>query len=247
MLPKPNTFSGAQDFIDGTILVVDKPQGWTSFDCVNKLRYAIKRLTKVKRIKVGHAGTLDPLATGVLVICTGRMTKQINNLMADDKEYTGTITLGATTPSFDKETEVDATFPTDHITEELIENARTEFVGEIFQVPPAYSAKKIDGKPAYKAARRGEEIKMRKTVVTVQELEFTRIALPEIDFRMRCSKGTYVRSLAHDFGKALNSGAHLSLLKRTASGEYTLDQAVDIKGLQDEIWEMSRVQKRQED
>lgn len=240
LFPEPNTYSCAQDFIDGTILVVDKPAGWTSFDVVNKLRYPIKRLTKIKRIKVGHAGTLDPLATGVLVVCTGKMTKQINTLMLDDKEYTGVITLGATTPSFDLETEIDQTFDVGHITEELIEEARQRFVGEIFQVPPMFSAKKIDGKPAYKAARRGEEVKMRKTVVNILELEFTKIEMPDLHFRMRCSKGTYVRSLAHDLGQALDSGAHLSLLKRTSSGAYSIEQAADVKKMQDEIWEMSR-------
>lgn len=240
VLPKPNTYSGAQDFIDGTILVVDKPAGWTSFDVVNKLRYGIKRLTQIKRIKVGHAGTLDPLATGVLVVCTGKMTKQITTLIADDKEYTGTITLGGTTPSFDLETEIDKTFPVDHITEELIEEARLKFVGEIFQVPPIFSAKKIDGKPAYKAARRGEEVKMRKTVVTVSELEFTKIEMPNLEFRMRCSKGTYVRSFANDFGQELQSGAHLSLLRRTASGDYRIEDAADVKEMQDEIWDLSR-------
>ena len=246
VLPEPNAYSSAQDFIDGTILVVDKPHGWTSFDVVNKLRYPIKRLTKVKRIKVGHAGTLDPLATGVLVVCTGRMTKQINTLMADDKEYTGIITLGATTPSFDLETEVEQTFEVDHISEELIEETRQKFLGEIFQVPPIFSAKKIDGKPAYKAARRGEEVKMRKTIVNIVELEFTKIEMPDMHFRMRCSKGTYVRSLAHDFGQALKSGAHLSLLKRTASGAYSLDQAADVKEMQDQIWEMHRAANSEE-
>jgi tRNA pseudouridine55 synthase len=240
VLPKPNTYSSAQDFIDGTILVVDKPAGWTSFDVVNKLRYGIKRLTQIKRIKVGHAGTLDPLATGVLVVCTGKMTKQITTLIADDKEYVGTITLGGTTPSFDLETEIDKTFPVDHITEELIEAARLKFVGEIFQVPPIFSAKKIDGKPAYKAARRGEEVKMRKTVVTISELEFTKIEMPNLEFRMRCTKGTYVRSFANDLGQELQSGAHLSLLRRTASGAYRIEEAADVTKMQDEIWDLSR-------
>ncbi|NNE55833.1 MAG: tRNA pseudouridine(55) synthase TruB [Flavobacteriales bacterium] len=227
----PNTFSGAEDFKDGVLLIVDKPYEWTSFDVVNKLRYAIRKQFGWKKIKVGHAGTLDPLATGVLVICVGRATKQINELMAQEKEYTGTITLGATTPSYDLETEVDQTFPTDHITEEILEKARQSFLGTISQTPPIFSAKKIDGKRAYKAARAGQEVKMRSVEVDIQRFDLTRVELPEVDFDLKCSKGTYVRSIAFDFGQKLDSGAHLSTLRRTASGPFSIDQAKTVEEL----------------
>jgi tRNA pseudouridine55 synthase len=216
------------DFIQGEALLVNKPLEWTSFDVVNKLRYALKRKTNNKNYKVGHAGTLDPLASGLLIICCGKMTKRIDEFTGMDKEYTGTITLGATTPCFDKELPPDAFYPTDHITEELLRETTTQFVGVIQQYPPIYSAVKVDGQKGYLAARKGKEIELKAREITIVEFELTRIAMPEVDFRVVCSKGTYIRSLANDFGKALNSGAYLSALCRTKIGEYKLSDALSI-------------------
>lgn len=214
------------NFEQGEVLLVDKPLQWTSFDVVNKLRYTItKKLGK--RIKVGHAGTLDPLATGLLIICTGKMTKRIDEFTGMDKEYTGTILLGATTPTYDSETEPDATYQTDQITEELLQNAVTQLSGSIEQMPPLFSAIKVGGKTAYAMARKGkgDEIELKKRPVVIHEFELTRIALPEVDFRVICSKGTYVRSLAFDFGKELSSGAYLKSLCRTSIGDFKLTDA----------------------
>src|SRR5688572_17854254 len=195
----------AEDYQSGQILLIDKPLHWTSFQVVNKLRWEIKRAFKLKKIKVGHAGTLDPLATGLLIICTGKMTKQIDTFQAEEKEYTGTLVLGATTPSYDMETEADQTFETGNLTDEAIRNACAQFTGDIQQYPPAHSAVKIDGERLYEKARRGEEVELRLRSVTISEFEITRIELPEVDFRVVCSKGTYIRSLVNDFGKALNN------------------------------------------
>jgi tRNA pseudouridine55 synthase len=217
----------AEDYLEGQILLIDKPLTWTSFQAVNKLKYILKREYNLpKKFKIGHAGTLDPLATGLLIICTGKFTKRITEIQSQTKEYTGTITVGATTPSYDLETEVNATFSTEHITESLIEETTKQFIGEIDQKPPVFSAIKKDGKRLYEHARAGEavEIAFRKT--TIHEFEITRIALPEIDFRVQCSKGTYIRSLAFDFGKALNSGAYLSALRRTKIGDYNATNAI---------------------
>jgi tRNA pseudouridine55 synthase len=217
----------AEDYLEGQILLIDKPLTWTSFQAVNKLKYILKREYNLpKKFKIGHAGTLDPLATGLLIICTGKFTKRITEIQSQTKEYTGTITVGATTPSYDLETEVNATFSTEHITESLIEETTKQFIGEIDQKPPVFSAIKKDGKRLYEHARAGEavEIAFRKT--TIHEFEITRIALPEIDFRVKCSKGTYIRSLAFDFGKALNSGAYLSALRRTKIGDYNATNAI---------------------
>ncbi len=217
----------AEDYLEGQILLIDKPLTWTSFQAVNKLKYILKREYNLpKKFKIGHAGTLDPLATGLLIICTGKFTKRITEIQSQAKEYTGTITVGATTPSYDLETEVDATFPTEHITESVIKETVKQFLGEIDQKPPVFSAIKKDGKRLYDHARAGEavEIAFRKT--TIHEFEITRIALPEIDFRVKCSKGTYIRSLAFDFGKALNSGAYLSALRRTKIGDYSVTNAI---------------------
>ena len=220
----------AEDFQSGQVLLIDKPLNWTSFQVVNKLRWEIRQVFNIKKIKVGHAGTLDPLATGLLIICTGKMTKQINTFQAQIKEYTGTIILGSTTPSYDLETEIDATFPTEHITEELIHATIKQFIGEIEQYPPIFSAIKKDGKRLYKFARAGEEVEIKSRNITINTFEITKIALPEVEFRVICSKGTYIRSLAHDFGKALNSGGHLSTLRRTKIGAFDVKDALTIEG-----------------
>ncbi len=216
------------DFIQGEALLVNKPLTWTSFDVVNKLRYALKRKTNNKNYKVGHAGTLDPLASGLLIICCGKMTKRIDEFTGMDKEYTGTITLGATTPCFDKELPPDAFYPTEHITEALLYETTKQFTGIIQQYPPIYSAIKVDGQKGYAAARKGIEIELKAREITIHVFEITRIAMPEVDFRVVCSKGTYIRSLANDFGKALNSGAYLSALCRTKIGQYNLNNALSI-------------------
>ncbi len=217
----------AEDFLEGQILLIDKPLTWSSFQAVNKLKYILKRKYDLpKKFKIGHAGTLDPLATGLLIICTGKLTKKITEIQAQAKEYTGTITVGATTPSYDLETEVDATFPTEHISEALILETTKQFLGEIDQKPPVFSAIKKDGKRLYEHARAGEEVEIASRKTTIYEFEITRIALPEIDFRVKCSKGTYIRSLAFDFGIALNSGAHLTALRRTKIGDYDVINGV---------------------
>ncbi len=218
-----------EDFLNGQILLIDKPLNWTSFQAVNKIKYAlINKVGLPKKFKIGHAGTLDPLASGLLLICTGKFTKKISELQGQAKEYTGTFFIGATTPSYDLETEIDETFPISHIDNELIHETVKQFLGEINQKPPIYSAIKKDGVRLYEHARAGEvvEIEFRKT--TIHEFEITRIALPEIDFRVVCSKGTYIRSLAFDFGKALNSGAHLTSLRRTKIGDYSIENAIDV-------------------
>ena len=209
----------------GKVLLVDKPVGWTSFDVVNKIRFAIK--TK----KVGHAGTLDPLATGLLIICTGKFTKRIEEFMGAPKEYTGTITLGKTTPSYDAETEPDAIFPTDHLTEALLLENTQQFIGNIQQLPPMYSAIKVDGKRLYEHARKGREIEVQPRSVEITKFELSRIDIPEVDFIVQCSKGTYIRSLAYDFGKAVNAGGYLSSLRRTAIGEHKITDALPLEQL----------------
>ncbi|MDB5125093.1 MAG: tRNA pseudouridine(55) synthase TruB [Mucilaginibacter sp.] len=225
------------DFAEGQLLLVNKPYKWTSFDVVGKLRNAFKPL----KLKVGHAGTLDPLATGLLIICTGKMTKQIDTFQAQEKEYTGTMILGATTPSYDMETEPDQQFDISHITEEQIKAACKQFTGDIQQYPPAHSAVKIDGERLYEKARRGEEVELRLRNVTINEFEITGITLPEINFRVVCSKGTYIRSLVHDFGKALSNGAYLSRLRRTRSGDYKVDDAHEIMELVTMIRELKLI------
>ena len=215
-----------EDFKAGEVLLIDKPLHWTSFQVVNKLRWAIRQAFSIKKIKVGHAGTLDPLATGLLVICTGKMTKQINTFQGQEKEYTGTFTLGSTTPSFDLETEVDKTFSTEHITEDLINATTRQFIGKIEQFPPVFSAIKKDGKRLYEFARAGEDVEIKSRQVEISEFEITAINNLELKFRVVCSKGTYIRSLANDFGKALNSGAHLSELRRTRIGNFKVENAL---------------------
>lgn len=215
------------DFAAGELLLINKPYKWTSFDVVGKIRNSLKPL----KLKVGHAGTLDPLATGLLIICTGKLTKQIDTFQAEEKEYTGTLILGATTPSFDMETEIDAEFSVEGLTEEQIREATTIFKGDIEQYPPAHSAVKVNGERLYVKARLGEEVELRKRYVTVSAFEITRVALPEVDFRIVCSKGTYIRSLVSDFGKKLNNGAYLSKLTRTRSGQFLLQNAYEVADL----------------
>lgn len=217
----------AEDFQNGQILLIDKPLKWSSFQAVNKLKYLLKNHYDLpKKFKIGHAGTLDPLATGLLIICTGKFTKTITEIQAQEKEYTGTITIGATTPSYDLETEINATFPTNHITKELIQETTKQFLGEIDQKPPVFSAIKKDGKRLYEHARAGEEVEIKARKTTIYEFEITKIDLPEIDFRIKCSKGTYIRSIAYDFGLALQSGGHLTALRRTKIGNYSVENAV---------------------
>ena len=224
--------SFAFDFIGGELLLIDKPSGWTSFDVVNKIRYMIRFRIGSKDIKVGHAGTLDPLATGLLIVCTGKKTKEIADLTGLDKEYEGIITLGATTPSLDRETPISHTFDYKHITNDDILKIAKYFTGTFDQVPPAYSAKKVKGKRAYELARENEEVSMDPHPVTVTEFEIKRVELPEVEFRISCSKGTYIRSIARDFGRALHSGAYLTSLRRTRIGDFLLEDAINLEQLQ---------------
>ena len=217
------------DFISGEIIGIDKPLKWTSFDAVKRVRGAIQRRLNVKKFKVGHAGTLDPLATGVLIVCTGRSTRDIERLQNGTKEYIATIRLGATTPSFDLETEIDATYPCDHITEEMVREVLPRFTGHIMQVPPVYSAIKIDGKRAYKYARKGAEVELKAKPLVIEELEMLPSELPELRLRIVCSKGTYIRALTRDIGQALGSGAHLTALRRTRVGSITLADCLTVE------------------
>tara|TARA_R110002073_G_scaffold108336_5_gene243549 strand:+ start:127644 stop:128336 length:693 start_codon:yes stop_codon:yes gene_type:complete len=219
----------AQEYLDGTVLLIDKPLEWTSFQAVNKIRWHIKTKFGLKKIKVGHAGTLDPLATGLLIICAGKETKKISIYQGQVKEYTGTFTIGETTPSYDLETEVDQTFPIEHITEELLLKTAKKFLGEIDQKPPIFSAIKKDGKRLYELARKGETTEIASRKVTISEFDITKIDSHKIHFRVVCSKGTYIRSLAYDFGVALNSGAHLSSLRRTKIGDFSVNNALSIE------------------
>jgi tRNA pseudouridine55 synthase len=217
-----------EEFKAGQVLLFDKPLEWTSFQLVNKVRWLIRKNFNIKKIKVGHAGTLDPLATGLLIICTGKATKTIDLLQGQEKEYTGTFTLGATTPSYDMETEVDKKFATEHLSHEKIHNATEAFMGDIQQYPPVFSALKKDGKRLYEYARKGEDVEVSARNVNISEFEITEISFPEVHFRVVCSKGTYIRSLAHDFGKELESGAYLSSLRRTRIGEHGVTDALDL-------------------
>jgi len=223
--------SAAFNFAEGEMLLIDKPLTWTSFDVVGKVRNSLKPL----KLKVGHAGTLDPLATGLLIVCTGKLTKKIDSYQAEDKEYTGTITLGGTTPSYDLETEIDETFPIVHINEQMILDAAKSFVGDIQQFPPAHSAIKINGERVYEKARRGEDVEIKSRQVRINSFEIEKIELPNVYFRISCSKGTYIRSLAYDFGKVLQSGSHLSSLRRTKSGDYRVENAWNLEQLIAEI------------
>ncbi|HLW38763.1 MAG TPA: tRNA pseudouridine(55) synthase TruB [Brumimicrobium sp.] len=217
------------EFRDGEILLVDKPLHWTSFDVVNKIRWKLSKKYGVKRFKVGHAGTLDPLASGLLIVCTGKSTKKSESLTAENKTYTGTFLLGKTTPSYDLETEFDESYEVNHISEEAIYNAATSFIGPQKQVPPIFSAKKVNGKRAYKFARSGQQIELKANEIVIHEFTIESIRFPEVDFMIKCSKGTYIRSIANDFGKALQSGATLIALKRIQSGDFTLKEAKSVE------------------
>jgi tRNA pseudouridine55 synthase len=216
------------DFKEGEVILVDKPFTWTSFDVVNRLRWRLRKTYDTKKFKVGHAGTLDPLATGLLIICTGKKTKESEKYMSEQKTYTGTFLLGKTTPSYDLETEYNEEFPTEHITPELMEAAAQSFLGEQLQTPPIFSAKKIDGKRAYESARAGKPIEMKQNMVTIHAFSIDASRFPEVDFEIACSKGTYIRSIAHDFGEKLNSGATLIALRRTQSGNFSIDDAKSV-------------------
>jgi len=225
----------AEQYQEGQVLLIDKPLQWSSFQAVNKIKWSLKKHLGLKKIKVGHAGTLDPLATGLLIVCTGKFTKRIPELQGMIKEYTGTFHIGATTPSYDLETEIDATFPTEHITEELLYKTIDQFLGEIDQKPPVFSAIKKDGKRLYEHARKGEEVEIAARKTVIHEFEITRIALPEVDFRVVCSKGTYIRSLAYDYGIALESGAHLTALRRTKIGDYSVENAMIVTDFEESV------------
>ena len=216
------------EFAQATTILVDKPLGWTSFDVVNKIRWNLKRKLGVKNIKVGHAGTLDPLATGLLILCIGKNTKLIESIMPGEKEYTGTILVGKTTPSFDLETEYDQEYSTNHITPEMLEEVRQSFIGQQEQVPPIFSAKQIDGKRAYDLARAGKEVEMKSNSITISDFQIDTSNFPEIKFSVSCSKGTYIRSIASDFGKKLNSGGTLIELRRVRSGEFNIDESKSV-------------------
>lgn len=220
---------------EGQIILIDKPLEWTSFQVVNKVRWLIRKQFQLKKLKVGHAGTLDPLASGLLILCTGKFTKKIDNYQAQEKEYTGTITLGATTPSYDLETEINERFDISKISEEQIITATQQFKGEILQQPPVFSALKKDGKRLYEYARSGETIAVPKRIISISTFEITRIALPEVDFKVVCSKGTYIRSLANDFGKALDNGGYLSALRRTKIGAFSVNDAISLETFEKRI------------
>lgn len=224
------------DFAEGEILLFDKPFDWSSFDLVKKIRYAIKKKLG-KEVKVGHAGTLDPYATGLMILCTGKFTKKIESIQGQEKEYTGIIRLGATTPSYDLESEIDAEYPTGHITLDMLKDAMHGMTGEQDQVPPAFSAKMIDGKRAYELARKGQEVTMKPNRVTIYQFDLEKFENNEVHFIVRCSKGTYIRSMAHDLGKKLGSGGHLTRLVRTGIGAYRLEDAFTIEQFMEKLAE----------
>jgi tRNA pseudouridine55 synthase len=231
----PSQITKATDFLSGALLLINKPAEWTSFDVVKKIRNLIKKKLQLKKIKVGHAGTLDPLATGLLIVCTGKFTKRIDEIQGQEKTYTGNLILGGATPSYDLETEVNQTFETSHITKESLEEAAKQFVGKINQIPPIFSALKKDGERLYKLARKNKEIKLESRKVTIHSFKIIDINMPIVSFKIACGKGTYIRSIANDFGRALNSGAHLSKLCRTEIGEYNLKDAFSLNEVEDKI------------
>ncbi len=225
------------NFKEGETLLIDKPLEWTSFDVVKKIRNMVCKYLNVKKIKVGHAGTLDPLASGLMVICTGKKTKELNSFQNDVKEYVTTVTLGGTTITGDKECEVDKTYDYLHITrEQLDEVLKTQFTGKISQTPPIFSAKKVDGKASYKRARSGEEFELKSVEIDILEIEVLKFDLPNVDLRVKCSKGTYIRSLAVDIGKALNSGGHLTALRRISSGEFKIENSITLEAFQNKLF-----------
>ena len=231
----PSKIDKSSHFVSGTLLLIDKPLEWTSFDVVKKVRNLIKKKLQIKKIKVGHSGTLDPLATGLLIVCTGEFTKRIKEIQGQEKTYTGQFTLGATTPSFDRETKVNHTFNTAHITKQLLEETTKQFIGEITQIPPIFSALKKDGKRLYDFARENEEVEIKERKVMVHSFEITDINFPEVNFKISCAKGTYIRSIANDFGRALNSGAYLSKLCRTKIGKYNLKDAFSLNEVEEKM------------
>lgn len=245
--PVPNSFHSISEFVSGCLLLIDKPLGWTSFDALNKIKGFVKHNIVIppneqghnQRFKIGHAGTLDPLATGLLVICTGKLTKSIDRLQSGEKEYTGTIRFGSTTPSYDLETEPEGDYRFDHIEEADLRNAASSFLGEILQTPPSFSAKQVNGQRAYNAARKGVEIKIPAVAVEVKTFEITNIAMPDVDFRIVCSKGTYIRSLAHELGQRLNSGSHLISLRRTSSKPFNINDSIKIEELTSRLMALS--------
>lgn len=222
-------FEVDEDFQSGSFILLNKPYEWTSFDLVNKIKFKIKHKYRLKKIKVGHAGTLDPLATGLMIVCTGKYTKQIDSYQAQVKEYIATLKLGSTTPSFDLETEIDATYPIEHIDRALIDKVLKGFLGEIKQRPPDYSAIKIDGKRAYEYARKGQKVEIKEKILVIDEIEILSFENDVLKIKVVCSKGTYIRALARDIGRQLNSGAHLIALERTRIGDYKVDQALEIE------------------
>lgn len=224
-----------EKYTSGQVLLIDKPLNWTSFQVVNKLRWALKQKLGLKNLKVGHAGTLDPLATGLLILCTGKFTKKIDSYQAQAKEYTGVITIGATTPSYDLETEIDQVYPIDHITEALIHQTAQNFVGVIAQKPPIFSAIKKEGKRLYELAREGKTAEIEARNIEINYFEITKIALPNLHFKVGCSKGTYIRSLAYDFGLALQTGAHLSVLRRTKIGDFSVENSVGVEAFLEDL------------
>jgi tRNA pseudouridine55 synthase len=223
------------NFTEGEVLLIDKPYKWTSFDVISKLRSHIRGRLGLKKLKVGHAGTLDPLATGLVIVCTGKFTKRINEFQDAIKEYTGTICLGATTPSFDLEKEIDQTYDVSHLNDLLIRETAKQFIGDFDQMPPQFSAKKVNGKRAYEYARKDQEIELQTRKITISEFEITGINLPEIDFRIVCTKGTYIRAIARDFGEALNCGGHLAVLRRTRNGDMMVEDAQTLEEIMAEI------------
>ncbi len=225
------------DFLSGEVLLIDKPLNWTSFDVVNKIRYLLKHHLGIKKIKVGHAGTLDPLASGLVIVCTGKFTKKIDEYQGMTKEYIANVRFGATTPTYDLESEPDGTFPFEHIGKNDLKNVLTEkFSGEIEQVPPAFSAIKVKGQKAYELARKGNKVELKSRKVTIHNIDITRFDMPDVTLDIKCSKGTYIRSLAHDIGKALNSGAHLTGLRRTCIGDFSVDDAININDLEKKLF-----------
>ena len=225
------------DFKEGYIAIIDKPLEWTSTDVVRKIKYALQHRLGYKKIKIGHAGTLDPLATGVLIVCIGKATKMVNDLQAEEKEYIADIELGATTPSYDLEHPIDKRYPTEHITREMIEQALRDLTGERLQAPPIYSAKKVEGVRAYEFARAGEEVELKKALINIYEMEILSLEMPHLKVRVRCSKGTYIRSLAHEIGLALDSGAHLTGLRRTRSGGFTVENGWKLENFMEKLIE----------
>jgi tRNA pseudouridine55 synthase len=230
-----NDINKQTDFMKGSVLLIDKPFEWSSFDVVNKVRILLQNKFSYKWLKVGHAGTLDPLATGLLILCTGNATREITSFLSMEKEYIATICLGKSTPSFDLETQPDQTYPTDHITLELIMKTLSQFKGRINQIPPVFSAKRLDGKRAYEFARKGKEIELQANTVFIREIELIEYNKPVVVLRIRCGKGTYIRALARDIGKALNSGAHLIALKRISIGDYKISEALTMKKFEEKI------------